>query len=147
MGKEKKGTGYIKKACATYSSTITTRAKAIYRNIRNIPPPLHQTTSFLTLAQEKLVQQGMHLSPPSVAAAYFLASSSRRAERAPFSLSHGRAASRLAFAIPDVEWYDADAIGWAGTNPKIYEGEGHGLLEQVMLVQRIRGSRGGVRWL
>ena len=86
----------------------------------------------------------MHLSPPALAAAYVLASNSRIGERHPFGISHGRGASRLAFAIPDVNWYDADAIGWAGSSPRIEEGQGHGLFEQVRLIE-LRERRGGER--
>ena len=37
----------------------------------------------------------------------------------------------LAFAIPDVAWYDSTAIGWAGTDPDTSVGLGHGVWEQV----------------
>eukprot|EP00961_Rhodomonas_salina_P124523 1678144-Rhodomonas_salina.2 len=41
----------------------------------------------------------------------------------------------MAFVIPDVAWYDSQAIGWAGTNPD-QQGDsslGHGLIEQVFV--------------
>ena len=43
-----------------------------------------------------------------------------------------RASERgLAFMIPDVPWYASTALGWAGTDPDISLGLGHGPLEQV----------------
>ena len=46
----------------------------------------------------------------------------------------GDSARGLAFAIPDVPWYDSTAIGWAGTDPDQSIGLGHGLWEQVTLL-------------
>jgi len=47
--------------------------------------------------------------------------------------AHGGKARGLAFAIPDVPWYESTAVGWAGTDPDITEGLGHGLWEQVLI--------------
>ena len=42
-----------------------------------------------------------------------------------------------AFMVPDVAWYDSEAIGWPGSNPVVISGEvtpiGHGLWEQVFI--------------
>jgi hypothetical protein len=37
---------------------------------------------------------------------------------------------KLAFVIPDVEWWNSDAVGWTGSVPQ-EENPAHGLFEQV----------------
>ena len=37
----------------------------------------------------------------------------------------------MAMLIPDVPWYENTMAGWAGSEPKVDEGMGHGVFEQV----------------
>ncbi len=42
----------------------------------------------------------------------------------------------LAYVIPDVEWWDSNAVGWTGSVPQ-EESPAHGLFEQVYLLESV----------
>jgi hypothetical protein len=67
-----------------------------------------------------------------MAALLLSASNRQKPAGAAFAPAPLHSSNGLAFMIPDVPWWDSTAVGWAGTDPDVSIGLGHGPWEQVV---------------